>query len=248
MSFLAYAALFGAVLLGGAAGLAFPTWRGRVLHLVLCFSGAYLLGITVLHLMPEAFADGVGPDGLYTGLAILGGFFLQVVLERFSSGVEHGHIHVERGERVALSVLFGLSLHALLEGAPLPHVGEARPGVAVADLVAAHDHLLAGIMIHKLPAGFALSVLLAQAGYGRVAVWGLLVAFAAMTPLGALLSTRLVSPAVEPYVLGLVIGSLLHVSTTILFELDDAQRHRLTWVKTAAIAAGIAGAVLTAFA
>ncbi len=235
MSPLEYASLFAAVLVGGVAGLYFPNWRGRSLHLVLSFSGAYLLGITFLHIIPDAYTT----PGAIPGLAVLAGFFLQLLLEQFSSGVEHGHIHVADGERLALSVLFGLSLHALLEGAPLPHVGEGG-----ADL---HEHLLTGILLHKVPAGFALAVLLTQANYRRSTVWALLAVFAVMTPLGSFLAAGISAPSAEPYILGLVIGSLIHVSTTILFELDDAHHHRLSWSKFAAIAAGICTAMLTAY-
>jgi len=229
--------LFGAVLLGGAVGLRFPQLRGRYLHLVLSFSGAYLLSITALHLIPEAFSDASAKPGL----AILAGFFLQVLFEQLSRGVEHGHMHVHEGQHLALPVLLGLSLHAFLEGSPLAlmetvkHVGHE------------HHHLLTGLILHKIPAGFALSVLLAHAGYQRFIVWTLLALFACMSPLGAIIAAEIIDPGHVPYLLGLVIGSLLHVSTTILFELDDEDHHRLTWVKTSAIAVGIVVALLTTF-
>jgi len=229
--------LFGAVLIGGAVGLRFPQLRGRYLHLVLSFSGAYLLSITALHLIPEAFSSASAKPGL----AILAGFFLQVLFEQFSRGVEHGHMHAHEGQHLALPVLIGLSLHAFLEGSPLAlldtvqHVGHE------------HNHLLTGLILHKLPAGFALSVLLAYAGYQRFTIWALLSMFAAMSPLGALVASQLIDPSHIPYVLGLVIGSLLHVSTTILFELDDEDHHRLTWTKTASIGVGIVVALLTTY-
>ena len=223
--------LVAGVLLGGLAGLSFPNLKGRVLHLVLSFSGAYLLSITALHLLPDAFAT----PGVRPGLAILLGFFLQVLFEQMSKGVEHGHIHVHEGRNVALTVLAGLSLHALLEGSPLAvdHGGHT------------HDHLLVGIALHKLPAGFALSVLLLQAGYSKMKIWLALAFFAAMSPVGALLAAELIDPSWMPYLLGLVVGSLLHVSTTILFELDDPHQHRLSWTKTAAVAVGMSMAIAT---
>lgn len=229
--------LFGAVLLGGVVGLRYPQLRGRYLHLVLSFSGAYLLSITALHLIPEAFSY----TSAQPGLAILVGFFLQVLFEQFSQGVEHGHMHAHKGQNLAFPVLIGLSLHAFLEGSPLAllenieHVGHD------------HNHLLTGLILHKIPAGFALSVLLAHAGYQRITIWSLLALFACMSPLGALVAAQIIDPTHVPYVLGVVIGSLLHVSTTILFELDDEDHHRLTWTKTTAIAVGIVVALLTTY-
>lgn len=220
-------------MLGGLAGMSFPGWRDRYLHLLLSLSGAYLLSITALHLMPDAFIG----NGTKPGIAVLIGFFLQVVFEQLSSGVEHGHIHVHGGKRVAVPVLIGLSLHALLEGSPLAlmqdsfHAGHE------------HNHLLMGIVLHKIPAAFALCILLLQAGYKKSMIWILLGIFGLMSPIGALLADLFISPEWIPYLLGLVIGSLLHVSTTILFELDDPHHHRLTLVKTLAILTGILLAV-----
>lgn len=238
MSILEFSLLFGAVLVGGAVGLRFPELRGRYLHLVLSFSGAYLLSITALHLIPEAFAFHKTAS---PGLAILAGFFLQVLFEQFSQGVEHGHMHVHEGQRLALPVLIGLSLHAFLEGSPLSILNEIQ------HVGHEHNQLLTGLILHKIPAGFALSVLLAHAGYQRLTIWLLLVLFACMSPLGAVVAAQVIDPAHIPYVLGLVIGSLLHVSTTILFELDDQDHHRLTWVKTTAIAVGIIVALITTY-
>ena len=229
--------LAGAVVAGGLAGVRVPTQGRRALHLVLSFSGAYLVCIMALHVLPEAFAT--RDDGV--GLALLTGFFVQVVLERFSGGVEHGHVHVHPGERLALPVLVGLSLHALLEGMPLAVLG--APGHAGHE----HEHLLAGLALHKVPAGFALAVLLTVAGYGRKAVWAMLGAFALMSPLGALLAGAFLPPSWLPYLLAAVAGSLLHVGTTILYEADDTERHRLSWAKAAAVVAGLMAGLLTAY-
>lgn len=209
----------------------------RALDLVLSFSGSYLVCVMALHVLPEAFALG----GERVGLGLLGGFFVQVVLERLSGGVEHGHVHAHPGRRLALPVLFGLSTHALLEGMPLAVL--AAPG----HVGHHHEHLLAGLALHKIPAGFALAVLLRVAGYGPGAVWGMLLAFAMMSPLGAILAGALLPPSWLPYLLAAVAGSLLHVGTTILYEADDTSRHRLTWGKAAAVTVGLAVGLLTAY-
>ena len=237
MSAVEVVALAASVLLGGFGGLRLPSLRERYLHLVLSFSGAYLLGVTALHLLPEAFAGGAA----HVGVAVLGGFVLQLCFEQLSAGVEHGHVHVHPGSRVAVPVLLGLSLHAFLEGAPL--------GLDAQQLVRGehlHEGLFLGILLHKLPAGFALGVLLRHAGYGVGATWLGLGVFAAMSPLGAVTLGNAVPGDWAPVLLGVVIGSLLHVSTTILFEVDGAGGHRLTWAKAGAIAAGIVSALLTA--
>lgn len=229
--------LAGAVLVGGIAGLRAPGLRERGLRPVLSFSGSYLVCVMALHVLPEAFAS----PAQDVGLALLAGFFVQVALERFSGGVEHGHVHVHPGSRLALPVLAGLSAHALLEGMPLAVLGD--PGHAGHD----HEHLLVGLALHKVPAGFALAVLLTVAGYGRAAVWAMLGAFALMSPLGALAARAFLPPPWLPYLLAAVAGSLLHVGTTILYEADDTRGHHLSWVRAAAVGAGMAAGLLTAY-
>ena len=237
MGILQYAILVGAALVGAGFGLHVPGLRDRWLHQVLSFSGAYLLSITALHLIPEAFGSG----RVEVGLALLAGFFLQVLFEQFSAGVEHGHIHSHGGKQIALPLLFGLSLHALLEGTPLTMVGDA---VHVGH---EHNHLLTAIALHKAPAGFALAVVLSSVGFRQNMIWLLVGVFSVMSPLGALLGSLLVPPVYVPLALGAVVGSLLHVSTTILFESDDRHHHRLSLQKLAVILAGIVVALLTAY-
>ena len=237
MNLLDYGSLFAVVIAGAAAGLYAPGLRDRPLHLLLSFSGAYLLSITAVHLIPDAFE---GADSR-VGLALLGGFFLQVMFEQLSTGVEHGHIHAHPGAKGAIPILIGLSLHAFLEGSPLAlvedkiHVGHD------------HNHLLTGILLHKLPAAFALAVVLRVSGYRNIQIWIMVLLFASMSPLGSVLAERLVPVGAIPYLLGLAIGSLLHVSTTILFESDDKRQHRLTPVKILSIVVGIITALLTAY-
>ena len=77
MTLLQYAALFTAVLLGGGLAFKFQSNNRRLLQLILSFVGAYLLGILVLHLIPDAYQD--SPQSI--GLGVLLGFFIQLTLE-----------------------------------------------------------------------------------------------------------------------------------------------------------------------
>ncbi|HRB53444.1 MAG TPA: zinc permease, partial [Bacteroidia bacterium] len=61
-----------------------------LLKLSLAFSGAYLFGITITHLVPEVFSQGDKSIGIY----VMTGFLFQIILEYFSKGIEHGHIHL----------------------------------------------------------------------------------------------------------------------------------------------------------
>lgn len=197
------------------------------LKLILSFSGAYLFAITVLHLLPDVYEN----DHTHLiGLFILGGFVLQILLEQFSQGIEHGHIHVHNHQTsFPWGIMLSLCLHAFLEGMPL---------------TAKHNQeLVYGIAIHHIPAAFALgSVLLANhINKGSVAL--LLVVFAAMSPLGYIFSFYLSSGNIRslgsyyPYIMGIVIGIFLHISTTILFE--SSVDHKFSVKKTIAVLLGM---------
>src|SRR4051812_3717513 len=59
---------------------------------ILSFSGAYLFSITVIHILPEAVTE--SGNFKLAGIFVLLGYFLQMLIEYFSTGVEHGHIHL----------------------------------------------------------------------------------------------------------------------------------------------------------
>lgn len=231
------------VLLGGGIGLYLNAdhWR-KFVPFLLSFSGAYLLGVVALDLIPETFSLG-SIDGL--GIFLLLGFMIQLLLENLSQGVEHGHIHAKESASTGygLQVMIGLSLHAFLEGLPLSS-GEFN---------LAHDHyhggsqeLFWGILMHKLPAAFALALLLRQSGFSNVFNLACLGVFALMSPLGSVAGELLVfSDLWQHRILAIVIGSLLHISTTILFEADSQKHHHISKRKLLTIALGITIAILT---
>lgn len=236
MAFWEYGILFISVLAGGA--LAFPFRKGSqpALRLLLSFSGAYLLGITMVHLMPGAFSTGSSKPGLW----IMCGFFVQLILEQLSRGVEHGHVHVhEKGRSsFAIQVMIGLSLHAFLEGLPLSHYGTFHESLHGHQH--GHHHLLFGIVLHKLPAAFALVSLFLLSHIRKGWALACLILFSAMSPLGAFSASFVtLSQDAIANLLGFVIGSFLHIATTILFEADDNHQHHVSWAKLGAIVLGV---------
>lgn len=225
--------LFLSAFLGGASVFLFKKDIGKNLKLILSFSGAFLFAITVLHLIPDAYESG---DHL-VGVFILGGFLFQILLEQFSEGIEHGHIHHHVQEHAAfpIGIMASLCLHAFLEGMPLAKSRE--------------QELVFGIALHHIPAAFALGSVLVQNKIQKSNVLLLLVIFALMTPGGYLLSQVLSKSMVglEVYfarIMGIVIGIFLHISTTILFE--SSSNHRFNIRKTVAVLIG-SGIALIAF-
>ena len=133
---------------GGFAGLTIRSEKTRQLKLFLAFSGAFLISITILNLIPEVYDQ----IGIQAGYYILGGFFLQIVVDFFSKGIEHGHLHFHEFKKgFPVSVFLALSLHAFIEGLGLG-------GDAFSE--ATQNNLVFAIGLHELPAAFALAVVL----------------------------------------------------------------------------------------
>lgn len=199
--------------------------EARWLRLLLSFSGAFLLGIVFLHMLPELYAE----EGTRIGAWVLGGFLLQVILEFFSHGIEHGHVHAHGGKSLPVLTLLSLCLHSYAEGIPF-----ADPEVS-GDLP-----FLLGVLLHKMPMAIALATVLLRSATGQAQSWAMLVIFALAAPLG--IATGLLlgggGHAFLHDMLGLAIGMLLHISTTIIFE--SAPDHRFDPRRFVAVLTGIA--------
>ena len=233
--------LLGAVLLGGGLAFLWTKYQRLRISLILSLAAGYLMGIIATHLLPDIFGQG---SGTRSGLFLLVGFLIQLLLDHLSQGVEHGHIHTHRDlGRQFYTILIGLSLHAILEGLPLTgyevletHAHQHTPG---------YNHLLAGIALHKIPAAYVLALLMRINGFSRRRFWMMLILFSLMTPLGAWLGGHFVTGiAALQAVMALVVGSLLHIATTILFESEGGHHHHLTWWKLLAVVIGIGLALI----
>lgn len=224
--------LFFCAFLGGSSIFLVKNDKSQLLKLILSFSGAYLFAITVLHLIPDAYS---GNDKAEIGIFILIGFLLQVFLEQFSEGVEHGHIHKHHdGHVFPWGIMLSLCLHAFLEGMPL-----AKDQ---------NNELIFGISLHHIPAAFALASILVQNKFKAKGIIFYISIFALMAPLGFYFSTSLSNGSIggmEPYfnkVMGIVIGIFLHISTTILFE--SSADHKINKRKMIAVLLGIGVALI----
>ena len=169
------------------------------------------------------------------GFFILIGFLLQLVLEYFSQGVEHGHTHAHPSEHKTfpLAIFFSLSIHAFIEAIPLGGHGNHH----------IHD-LVLGVILHKIPVAIALLTIFRTSGHGRLESWIYLMIFSLMAPLGLLLGGPLLKGLeINPiYVLAIAVGMFLHISTTIIFE--SSEGHKLNLLKLSAILIGFVVGVL----
>ena len=231
-----YIVLFSTVFLGGLSSFLFKDHSKTNLGLILSFSGAYIIGISALHLIPETFAGG----DAHLGLWLLLGFFGQLVIDQLSTGIEHGHIHVgHHQDRFFIArIMLGLGLHSYMEGLPLS-IQNTTGGLE-------HIQLYWGIILHEVPAAFALVTLLKLSKVSTKTIVACLIMYASMSSLGALSGQFLgwnASHAKE--LMAVVIGTFLHISTTILFEADSSNHHNISYKKLIIIGLGLGIALLT---
>jgi zinc and cadmium transporter len=206
--------------------------KASYLRLLLAFSAAYLFSLCTMHLLPECYDNtNIRQAGLY----ILIGFFIQIIIEFFSSGIEHGHLHLHGADckkSIPFGMIFGLYLHSLLEGLPIyqsnliPVEGHA--------LLNVQQSMIVGIALHNIPIAIAFVTLLLDHGTSKARIITLLFFFAMMAPLGCYISYLLTSLDVSNYEgflkasFGVVIGIFLHISTAIMFETSENHKYNLT--------------------
>lgn len=210
-----YILLFFAVVTGYIIALFLRKKEIQNMEVFLAFSGAFLLSVTVFELLPEVFSTPSRSIGVYIMLGIL----LQIFLEFFSKGAEHGHVHLHSERKHFPWILFiSLSIHAFMEGFP----------------ISGKNDLLIAILIHKVPVAIILSFFFITAGYKKSTTILFLFFFALMTPLGSYIATNFsFVHQYETEITAVVIGIFLHVSTTILFE--SSKNHKFNLTKMSAV-------------
>lgn len=178
--------------------------------LVLAFSGAFLLALTIFELFPSVYEK---TDSKTVGVFVMLGILLQIFLEFFSKGAEHGHVHINPEKSgFPWSIFLSLCIHSFLEGFPIGH----------------HHTMLYGVLIHKIPIAIILSIFLLNSKIAFQKALLFVGLFSLMTPLGSFIASN-ANWVREFYVpiTALVIGVFLHISTVILFESSEGHSFNL---------------------
>lgn len=209
------------VLIGYIIALVLKPKNKTNLKLLLAFSGSFLLSLTVMHLLPEVYESHNHNIGVFIMLGIL----FQIILEFFSKGAEHGHVHGQPNmSHIPWLLFISLCIHAFLEGFPVGHD---------------HGKLALGIAIHHLPIAIILTTFFLNSNLNKKAIFFFMLTFALMTPLGSLASDYFT--ALNEYhsqITAVVIGILFHISSTIIFE--SSEGHKFNIAKVSMIVIGIA--------
>ena len=199
-----------AVLFGVLIVLVLSKSKPLNLKLFLAFSGAFLLSTTIFELLPEVYSH---LETKKIGVYIMGGILLQILLEFYSKGAEHGHLHHNESKNIFPWFLFiSLGIHAFFEGFPLKD----------------HHNIIIGVVIHKIPIAILITTYLLKSKLPKLKVVLFLLIFTAMTPLGSLAAEFLsISPTVIYSINSVVIGMFFHISTIILFESSEGHHFNL---------------------
>lgn len=221
---------FLAVIIGYIIGNFFTPKGKKKVKLILAFSGSFLLSLTVMHLLPNLYYEElkslVDTTHLHShlGMYIMLGIILQIVLEYFSKGAEHGHVHGhEKMYHIPWTLFISLCIHAFLEGIPIQN----------------DNHLALGIAIHHFPIAIILSIFLKNAQLSQRGIFIFMLFFALMTPIGTYFfqNTIIENNHLKNALIGIVIGILFHISSTIIFETSEG--HKFNLAKLTAIVLGI---------
>jgi zinc and cadmium transporter len=219
-----YAALlFGAAAFGGLIPTLRPELTRKSRAFILSLASGILLGTAFLHMLPEA----VEIVGAGVVVAVLIGFVSLLLLEKFvmvHPCEEMGcHFH-----HLGMSAFVGISLHSFMDGVALgASMSDARLSLLV----------FLAILVHEIPCGFSLGSLLLLGQHPRGRVIALILLYAVMTPLGAILTWLLslnLPVTTVGWALGFSAGNFLFVATADLLPQlhlhERENRRQIVWL------------------
>lgn len=212
-------AIFATAQVGGLLPIFFSELHENGLKLFVTFGAGLLLGMSLLHMLPEAVH--LNPHGF--AIWFLAGFLLLLVLERFIMvhACEETHCHYHT---VGVAAFAGLAVHGLIEGFAL------ASSILVSGL---GPLVLVAILSHKAPAGFALTSILRLSGKSRKQIILFVTGVSLSGPLGMLLAHFLLQSqhveATSGVLLSVSAGTFLYIAACdLLPELhkDDTEKSK----------------------
>ena len=179
----------------------------KTLVYFISFSAGALLGLSFLHLIPEALE--LTENAVY---GILIAFFIFYFLEQrimMHSCAEEtcDHHHFEKAK--GLMGMWGIFLHSLIDGALIGIGFEANVTLGVVTALA--------VLIHKIPDGISVTSIMLHNHFSRSETWRGAILTAVATPIGAVLAfiaLHGVSLEILGVALGFSAGTFLYISAS----------------------------------
>lgn len=193
----------GATLTGGALPM-YTRLRLVEQRYMVAFAGGAMVAIALFDLIPEMQS--------HNATALLAGFFIVYLLQKLvmlhSCGETECESHV-----IGWSALIGIAAEGLIDGIAIAVGYRAAPALGLLIALA--------VFIHEVPRGLTTTVIMQDAGYSRLKIWGVLAVDAAFAPLGVLLAGFIPASGFE-WLLGFTAGVFIYVGASDL--LPDAHR------------------------
>lgn len=204
---------------GGALPVLVPGIHEKQLKRFVSFGAGLLLGMALLHMIPEAAIWLPHKFGIW----LAAGFVLLLILERFMmvhSCEEHGCSY----HHIGVAAFVGLSVHGIIEGLALASTVIAAPELGPMIFIA--------ILAHKLPAAFTLATLLRLAKKSDKQIGLFIIGLSLSGPLGIALASLLLKVeglnTATGALLALSSGTFLYISACdLLPELHANHKDKL---------------------
>jgi len=223
----------GAVSVSLAATVAYTLLAGWVPRMV-SYSVGVLLGVTFLHLLPEAFYAADEPHTLF-GVVLAGilGFFLLEKAALWRHSHDDDDAHAAR-KSSGLLILAGDAFHNFVDGVLIAAAFLADFRLGLATTLA--------VMVHEIPQEVGDFMVLLHAGYERSRALALNLAVSLASVVGGVLGYLVLDyaqPLVQ-YALALAAACFIYIAIADLIpHLHRENRRNELWWQSALIAAGV---------
>ena len=163
---------------------------------MVAFSGGAMVAIALFDLIPEMQS--------HNAIALLAGFFGIYLLEKLV--MLHSCPESEcQAHTIGWSALIGIAAESLIDGVAIVIGFRAEPALGMLIALA--------VFVHEVPRGLTTTVIMQDAGYSRLRIWGALAVDASFALLGVFLA-GFVSPSSIEWLLGFTAGVFLYVGAS----------------------------------
>jgi len=199
----------------------------RTMHLFIGLAAGALLGDAFVHLIPEAFGEGI--DEAAFSLSILGGILVFFILEkylRWHDANTANHSRCIPGEECAVEpknslgalIIFGDGVHNFVDGAVIAASFSVSLPLGIATTIA--------VFLHEVPQEVSDFALLIHSGYSRVQalIWNFASALMALLGVIAFFALGEYFEHIEPIAAAFTAGGFIYIAAVNLIpELKETK-------------------------
>jgi zinc transporter ZupT len=160
------------------------------------FAGGVTVAIALFDLIPEMKTQ--------HAYALLLGFFIIYLLEKVI--LVHSCIEEDcESHTIGATALIGIATESLIDGLAIATAYRLDPSLGI--LVAL------SVFIHEVPRGMTTAIIMQEAGYSKLRIWGALAIDAGFAPIGVLLSNLIPASGFDPLI-GFAAGIFIYIGAS----------------------------------